>query len=72
MDIQLPEMNGYEATRIIREEYDHVKPIPIIAVTAYAMREDRDKCLMAGMNDYISKPFDIDNLYNMLELYLSK
>jgi CheY-like chemotaxis protein/anti-sigma regulatory factor (Ser/Thr protein kinase) len=55
MDIQMPIMNGYEATREIR--YNHLgKNIPIIAVTAGAEKEERDKCISAGMNDYISKP----------------
>jgi CheY-like chemotaxis protein len=58
MDVQMPVMNGYEATKIIRsleaESGDH---IPIIALTAYAMTSDKDQCIDAGMDDYISKPF---------------
>ena len=68
MDIQLPKINGFEITKIIRK-IDNLKDIPIIATTAYALYEDRDKCLHAGMNDYISKPFDLDTLYNLLEMY---
>jgi len=64
MDIQMPEMDGVETTKIIRnsnsENYD--PKIPIIALTAYAMRGDREQFLNAGMNDYVTKPVDIDNL----------
>jgi PAS domain S-box-containing protein len=69
MDIQMPEMNGYETTKAIREEL-LLKHIPIIGVTAYAMFEDVDKCINAGMNDYISKPFDIQELYSIIETNL--
>jgi len=64
MDIQMPEMDGVEATRIIRESdgrrYD--PEIPIIALTAYAMKGDRDRMLEAGMNDYVTKPVDMEKL----------
>jgi len=66
MDIQMQGMNGYKITEMIRKEFDK-KHIPIIAVTAYAMREDRDKCIQAGMDDYIAKPYDINYLYDILE-----
>lgn len=69
MDIQLPGLSGFEITRIIRGN-DTLSNIPIIAMTAYAVRENRKKCLQAGMNDFISRPFDIDEFYNILELYL--
>lgn len=63
MDIQMPEMDGYEATRIIRKELGPpYSEIPIMAITAHAMVEEIDKCIQAGMNDYISKPFDADEL----------
>lgn len=58
MDVQMPIMNGYDATRIIREyEKTTGRRTPIIALTAYAMKTDKDLCLEAGMDDYISKPF---------------
>lgn len=72
MDIQMPGMNGYELTRIIRDMDNRYKNVPVIAMTAYAMHEDRDKCIQAGMDDYITKPFDIDQLYAILDSYLGK
>jgi CheY-like chemotaxis protein len=64
MDVQMPEMDGLETTRIIRssEPYRHVRNIPIIALTAYAMAGDKEKCLAAGMNSYLAKPVDIKAL----------
>ncbi len=64
MDVQMPEMDGLETTRMIRsaEQYQHVRNIPIIALTAYAMAGDKEKCLVAGMNSYLSKPVDIKAL----------
>ncbi|WP_320008992.1 response regulator [Maridesulfovibrio sp.] len=74
MDIQMPEMDGYEATRCIRDSETDVlnSEIPIIAMTAHAMRGDREKCLAAGMDDYISKPIDIDSLVIVLQRWLPK
>ncbi len=67
MDIHMPEMDGLEATARIRAwEEEDVRGIPIIAMTAYAMKEDRDKCLQAGMDHYISKPVNADELYSVL------
>jgi CheY-like chemotaxis protein len=58
MDVQMPVMNGYDATRIIREiESEKGIHTPILALTAYAMKSDKDICIEAGMDDYISKPF---------------
>jgi len=64
MDVQMPEMDGLEATRYIRENYKR-QPV-IIAMTANAMVEDREECIRAGMNDYIAKPVKIETLITML------
>jgi signal transduction histidine kinase len=68
MDVQMPEMDGLEATRIIRDPSSpHYDPhIPIIAMTAHAMEGDREKCLQAGMSDYISKPLKVDELLEII------
>lgn len=72
MDIQMPEMNGFDATIKIRElEKDSNKHIPIIAMTAYAMTGDREKCLGAGMDDYISKPISSEILYDKIGKYIN-
>ena len=72
MDIQMPEMNGLEATRKIRNPNSSVNnhDIPIIAMTANAMQGDRENCLKAGMNDYISKPVRPQDLAKILEKWL--
>jgi hypothetical protein len=64
MDVQMPDMDGFEATRLIREEEKAkgLPHLPIIAVTAHAMQGDRARCLKAGMDDYISKPFQPQGL----------
>jgi len=63
MDVSMPEMNGYEATRAIRaEEAPHGRHTPIIGVTAHALKGDRDKCIEAGMDDYLPKPVSPDRL----------
>ncbi len=72
MDCQMPELDGYETSRRIREAESLAgkHPVPIIAVTAHAMKGDREKCLAAGMNDYLSKPFRQDDLAAMLARWL--
>ena len=71
MDIMMPEMDGYEAMRRIRQ-MPEISDIPIIAVTAKAMREDRQKCLDAGASDYIVKPVDTDQLLSLARVWLYK
>ena len=70
MDIMMPEMDGYEAISAIRK-MDNFKALPIIALTAKAMKADRDHCLEVGASDYISKPLDIDQLLSLLRVWLS-
>jgi CheY-like chemotaxis protein len=70
MDINMPEMDGMEAARLIREK--GFTGVPIIAMTAHALKEDRAKCLEAGMNDYISKPIKRDVVFNMVNKWVFK
>ena len=72
MDIQMPEMDGLEATRVIRHEYVGHKPPYIIAFTARALPSDREKCIKAGMNDYLSKPFTINDLKDAIDRMKTK
>jgi len=68
MDIQMPVMGGYEATKIIRENRSYInnENLPIIAMTAHAMKGIREECIQAGMNDYISKPIDPENMFSVI------
>ena len=71
MDVQMPIMNGYEATRAIRSlEREDVKTLPIIAMTANALEEDKETALKSGMNAHIAKPLDIERFIEVLHNYL--
>jgi PAS domain S-box-containing protein len=67
MDIEMPEIDGYETTRRIREQETDGVHIPIIALTAYAMRSDEERCLACGMDGYIAKPVKIDQLFSVID-----
>ncbi|MFK3907131.1 response regulator [Pseudomonas monteilii] len=69
MDVMMPEMDGYEATRLIRQRPEWRK-LPIIAVTAKAMKDDQHRCLQAGANDYLAKPIDLDRLFSLIRVWL--
>ncbi|MDY6989880.1 MAG: response regulator [Thermodesulfobacteriota bacterium] len=71
MDIQMPVMSGYEATRLIRNN-ERCKDLPIVAVTAHAMEGDREKCIESGMNDYLVKPIDTQQLFSILTKWMKQ
>ena len=71
MDIQMPVMDGYAATKLIIERWGNKAPV-IIAMTANAMQGDREKCFSLGMSDYISKPLKLDELSKMITLWGEK
>ncbi len=70
MDMQMPEMDGLEATHQIRSIEGHKNGVPIIAMTANVFKEDIEKCLAVGMNDHIGKPLDFNEVISKLQLYL--
>ena len=72
MDVQMPVMNGYEATQLIRKlEDSRLSKIPILAMTANAFEEDKQEAVKCGMNGHISKPIDVENLFKMLRKVLN-
>src|SRR5207245_6259761 len=70
MDVMMPELDGYEAIRQIRSE-PAWKTLPIIAVTARALNEDREQCFNAGASDYLAKPIEEERLITLIELWTS-
>ncbi|NEW84629.1 MAG: response regulator [Mariniphaga sp.] len=71
MDIMMPEMDGYESMKQIRSQ-EKLKGLPVIALTAKAMKDDKQKCINAGASDYITKPIDIERLLSLMRVWLSK
>jgi signal transduction histidine kinase/ActR/RegA family two-component response regulator len=72
MDLQMPEMDGYEATRMIREMDGIKKKVPIIAMSAHTIKGEYERCIEIGMNDFISKPFDTNELYEKIYKLVKK
>jgi CheY-like chemotaxis protein len=69
MDVNMPVMDGFTATGLIRRLAGSQNSIPIIALTADAMKEDKERCLESGMNDYISKPFRLEEIQSVIKKY---
>lgn len=72
MDVQMPKLNGFEVTQAIKENLSPEDCPYIVAVTANALRGDRDRCLKAGMDEYISKPIKSETIYQVMEMYYTK
>jgi two-component system, chemotaxis family, sensor kinase CheA len=71
MDIMMPVMGGYEAMKVIRQDLE-MERLPIIALTAKAMKGERDKCMEAGASDYIMKPLNINQLFSLMRVWLTQ
>jgi two-component system, chemotaxis family, sensor kinase CheA len=71
MDIMMPVMGGYEAMKVIRQDLE-MERLPIIALTAKAMKGERDKCMEAGASDYIMKPLNINQLFSLMRVWLTE
>lgn len=73
MDIMMPKMDGFEAMRQIRvSENERIRKVPVVALTAKAMKEDHERCMEAGANDYLPKPVNLDNLMTVLKVWLTQ
>ena len=72
MDVQMPELDGLEATRRYREQEPEGQHLPIVAMTAHAMKGDRERCLAAGMDDYLSKPLEPEEVFAVIEQWTGR